>query len=173
MLIATATATALLALPAAALANHGSGDGPVSSLTSLPTTSDNPLRDGKYLPMQAFTVVGAPASAVEPAYTSPGSRLRAGEGSGGATDTPAYSSPGSRLRAGEGSGGATNSQSPTTTAAQTPIQIVHVVKPGGFDFRDAGIGAALGALLVAALSSALILTLRNRSSALAAGSGAS
>jgi hypothetical protein len=111
ILIATATAATLLALPAAALANHGSGDGPVSSLTSVPTTPDNPRRDGKYLPRP-------------------------------------------------------------TSAAQTPIQIVRVVKPAGFDFRDAGIGAALGALLVAGLCSVLILTIRNRDSGVAAGSGA-
>ena len=112
MLIATAIAATLLALPAPALANHGSGDGPVSSLLSLPTTPDNPRRDGKYLPRP-------------------------------------------------------------TSAAQTPIQIVRVVKPAGFDFRDAGIGAALGALLVVTLCGAVILTLRNRDSGVAAGSGAS
>ena len=62
---------------------------------------------------------------------------------------------------------------PAVAAAQPQVQIVRVVKPVGFDFRDAGIGAGLGALLVAALCTALIFTLRTRGSALAVGSGAS
>jgi hypothetical protein len=62
---------------------------------------------------------------------------------------------------------------PTTLAAtQISPRIVRVVKPAGFDFRDAGIGAALGALFVAALCSALILNLRSRDLAVAAGSAA-
>jgi hypothetical protein len=47
-------------------------------------------------------------------------------------------------------------------AVQQPAQVVQVIKPGGFDFRDAGIGAAVGALVLAVLGGSVLVALRDR-----------
>lgn len=49
---------------------------------------------------------------------------------------------------------------PTPTPAPNPVEVVRVVKPGAFDFRDAGIGAALGALAIAVIGGAAIVFTR-------------
>jgi hypothetical protein len=45
---------------------------------------------------------------------------------------------------------------PKTLGAGT-VQVVRVVNPGGFDFRDAGIGAALGAVALAVIGGLVIV----------------
>ena len=51
---------------------------------------------------------------------------------------------------------------PSPTTASGGIQVVRVIRPGGFDFRDAGIGAAVGALTLAVLGGVVIARFRNR-----------
>ena len=60
--------------------------------------------------------------------------------------------------------------SPTTAPA--PVQIVRVVEPRGFDLRDAAIGAAFGALLIAIVGTLVLVSLRERAPRVAAGTGA-
>jgi hypothetical protein len=38
---------------------------------------------------------------------------------------------------------------PTPTAAAYTVRVVRIVRPGGFDYRDAGVGAAIAVLVVA------------------------
>ena len=38
---------------------------------------------------------------------------------------------------------------PAPTAAAQTVQVVRIVRPGGFDYRDAGVGAAIAVLVVA------------------------
>lgn len=38
---------------------------------------------------------------------------------------------------------------PAPTAAARTVQVVRIVRPGGFDYRDAGVGAAIAVLVVA------------------------
>jgi hypothetical protein len=49
-----------------------------------------------------------------------------------------------------------------STPAQA--QVVRVVKPGGFDFRDAGIGAAVGVLALALVGGGVLVILGDRGS---------
>jgi hypothetical protein len=49
-------------------------------------------------------------------------------------------------------------------AAPVKSQVVQVVEPGGFDFRDAGIGAAVGALGLALVGGAVLVGRGNRGS---------
>jgi hypothetical protein len=58
---------------------------------------------------------------------------------------------------------------PTPTAAPTTVEVVRVVKPAGFDYRDAGIGAAVGALVIALVGGVVILTSHNGSATRVAG----
>jgi hypothetical protein len=53
--------------------------------------------------------------------------------------------------------------------APAPVQIVRVVKPSGFDFRDASIGAAFGALLIAIVGTLILVSLRERGPRVATG----
>jgi hypothetical protein len=53
--------------------------------------------------------------------------------------------------------------------APAPVQIVRVVKPSGFDFRDASIGAAFGALLIAIVGTLVLVSLRERGPRVATG----
>jgi hypothetical protein len=48
-------------------------------------------------------------------------------------------------------------------AVAAPVQVVRVVKPGGFDFRDAAIGAVVGALALTILGGTLLVTRHERS----------
>jgi hypothetical protein len=48
------------------------------------------------------------------------------------------------------------------TTASVGIQTVRVIRPGGFNFRDAGIGAAVGALVFAVLGGVVIARFRRR-----------
>jgi len=57
--------------------------------------------------------------------------------------------------------------SPTTAPA--PVQIVRVVKPSGFDLRDASIGAAFAALLIAIVGTLVLVSIRERGPRVAAG----
>lgn len=56
-------------------------------------------------------------------------------------------------------------------AAKTPgagtVQVVRVVVPGGFDFRDAGIGAALGAVALAVIGGLVTVLHRDHPAATA------
>lgn len=54
-------------------------------------------------------------------------------------------------------------------AAPAPVQIVRVIKPRGFDLRDAAIGAAFGALLIAIVGTLVLVTLRERGPRMAPG----
>jgi hypothetical protein len=45
---------------------------------------------------------------------------------------------------------------PVPTAAHT-LQVVRIVRPGGFDYRDAGIGAGIAVLAVALVGGAIVL----------------
>jgi hypothetical protein len=54
---------------------------------------------------------------------------------------------------------------PPTTPDRATVQVVRVVKPGGFDFRDAGIGGALGAIAVAVVGGLVIVVLRDSDTA--------
>jgi len=58
---------------------------------------------------------------------------------------------------------------PTPTAAPATVEVVRVVKPGGFDFRDAGVGAAVGALVIALVGGVVILVSHNGSATRVAG----
>jgi hypothetical protein len=58
---------------------------------------------------------------------------------------------------------------PTPTATAATVEVVRVVKPGGFDFRDAGIGAAVGALVIALVGGVVILVSHNGSATRVAG----
>lgn len=49
-----------------------------------------------------------------------------------------------------------------TTGASGTVEIVRVIKPGGFDFRDAGIGAGIGAVALALLGGVVIALSRER-----------
>ena len=53
--------------------------------------------------------------------------------------------------------------------ARRRVEVVRVVKPGGFDFRDAGIGAAVGALVIALVGGVVILASHNGSATRVAG----
>jgi hypothetical protein len=56
-------------------------------------------------------------------------------------------------------------QSPTTA----PVQIVRVIEPRGFALRDAAIGAAFGALLIAIVGTLVLVSVRERGPRVAAG----
>jgi len=56
-----------------------------------------------------------------------------------------------------------------TKIAPAPVQIVRVVKPSGFDLRDASIGAAFGALLIAIVGTLVLVSLRDRGQRVTAG----
>ena len=58
---------------------------------------------------------------------------------------------------------------PTPTSAPASVEVVRVVRPGGFDFRDAGIGAAVGALVIALIGGVVILVSHNGSATRVAG----
>lgn len=135
--IPLAALVAALAIPAGAMAMEATIGNSVAPTAGTGPT--NYLIDGKYLPQ-------TPPAAVS-AYTSAGSRLRAGEGSGGAINLQPYTSLGSRLRAGEGSGGATNTVSPTAATVSTSDH-------SGFGSPAiwSGVGVALLALLGGAVA---------------------
>jgi hypothetical protein len=63
-------------------------------------------------------------------------------------------------------------QPASVTTAPAPVQIVRVIKPRGFDLRDASIGAAFGALLIAIVGTLVLVTLRERAPRVAARTGA-
>jgi len=46
---------------------------------------------------------------------------------------------------------------PAPTATHT-VQVVRIVRPGGFDYRDAGVGAAVAVLVGALAGGAIVLT---------------
>jgi hypothetical protein len=59
---------------------------------------------------------------------------------------------------------------PTATAAT--VQVVRIVRPGGFDFRAAGIGAAVGALVLAVIGGVAIVLSRDGGTTRATGTTA-
>ena len=61
---------------------------------------------------------------------------------------------------------------PTPTAAPATVQVVRIVRPGGFDFRDAGIGAAVGALALAVIGGIAIVLSRDNGADRATGTTA-
>lgn len=63
-------------------------------------------------------------------------------------------------------------QQSSPTTAPAPVQIVRVVEPRGFDLRDAAIGAAFGALLIAIVGTLVLVSLRERAPRVAVGTGA-
>ena len=46
---------------------------------------------------------------------------------------------------------------PAPTAAAHTVQVVRLVRPGGFDYRDAGVGAAIAVLVVALAGGGIVL----------------
>src|SRR5229473_7972306 len=90
-----------------------------------------------------FTIAGLAAAlalpAAAPAMTGP---------AGG--DSTAVSPPANLLRDGK------YAPRPAPTPAPT-LEVVRLVKPGGFDFAAAGIGAALGAAVLAVVGGLLIV----------------
>ena len=58
---------------------------------------------------------------------------------------------------------------PAQTSAPASVQVVRIVKPGGFDYRDAGIGAAVAALAIALVGGVVILASHNSSATRVAG----
>ena len=63
-------------------------------------------------------------------------------------------------------------QQSSPTTAPAPVQIVRVIEPRGFDLRDAAIGAAFGALLIAIVGTLVLVSLRERAPRVATGAGA-
>ena len=94
------------------------------------------------------------------ALALPGSAL-AMNGPTGGTSTSTPAAPVNLLRDGK--------YLPTPTAAPTTVEVVRVVKPGGFDFRDAGVGAAVAALVIALVGGVVILVSHNGSATRVAG----
>jgi hypothetical protein len=72
---------------------------------------------------------------------------------GGAPVAPASASPTNYLR---------DAKYTPTPIAATPVKIVRIVKPAGFDVHDAAIGAVLGALALALLGGVVLVVLRDR-----------
>lgn len=54
---------------------------------------------------------------------------------------------------------------PAPTTASGGTQVARVIRPGGFDFRAAGIGAAVGALALAMVGGVVIARFRHRDAA--------
>ena len=94
------------------------------------------------------------------ALAVPGTAL-AMNGPTGGTSTSTGAAPVNLLRDGK--------YLPTPTAAPATVEVVRVVKPGGFDFRDAGIGAAVGALVIALVGGVVILASHNGNATRVAG----
>ena len=61
---------------------------------------------------------------------------------------------------------------PTPTAAPAAVQVVRIVRPGGFDFRDAGIGAAVAVLALAVIGGIAIVLSRDGGTTRATGTSA-
>ena len=96
------------------------------------------------------------------ALALPGSALAVNGPSGGTSaSTQTSTAPVNLLRDGK--------YLPTPTASPASIEVVRVVKPGGFDYRDAGIGAAVGALVIALVGGVVILVSHNGSATSVAG----
>jgi hypothetical protein len=137
-----AVVVAALALPSAALALQEGSSGTRHS-SHVAVAASNPLRDGKYLPRP--TPAKAAPALVQHVVVAPSNPLRDGK----YLPQPAPA---------------------TTTPA--PVQIVRVIKPRGFDLRDASIGAAFGALLIAIVGTLVLVTLRERAPRVTARTGA-
>ena len=46
---------------------------------------------------------------------------------------------------------------PAPTAAAHTVQVVRIVRPGGFDYRDAGVGAGIAVLVIALAGGGIVL----------------
>ncbi len=131
----------------------------------------------------AATVAVAVAVAVAPALARTDPRgtpfitdTLGGNGHLGRTRLDPYSSPGSRIRAGEGTGGALKTIAPQPVSHSQGYRfITDTLAPGGgkpltaasnisFSWSDAGVGAATATGTILALIGALLLVTRRRTS---------
>jgi hypothetical protein len=131
--IALAALVAALALPAGAFAMEATISGTEASTGG--TGPANYLTDGKYVPQSVLSTVVAGTSALN---TSPYT----------AVESSSYTSPGSRLRAGEGAGGALNSGNPTTAVGGNDR--------GGFGGTVSWIGLGIGVLALLGVAFAVM-----------------